>query len=215
MNIRWPKIAVCTGWLCFFVVAGCNTAPAGEVKPGDRDYPEPNPSPTQFITIKGRISPTLDLKFGAHWRVTSGGSKDRPCGWVNDWLNGHSSFFSIFEELVVGREGDRYEIKVPIDGFLPGHCGWRLEGIWARFAVPGAPWGAQLVSAMSGALVLQGAHELKCSILTKEQSGRDNRLTCYADASWPRGAVPALEYPGQTLEINFEPRPKKSLAPAQ
>jgi hypothetical protein len=94
------------------------------VTPGDRDYPKRNPEPKRFLSLHGTIDSSLGIKFGIGW---SAGNPD--CRYALSVMEGAYAQFSAGENLDYKVENSAFSLLVPIDGVLPGRCGWKFSGM--------------------------------------------------------------------------------------
>jgi hypothetical protein len=140
-DLRRPLLLV----LLFLGLGSCQSEDR-PVRPGDAEYPEPNPNPTHVVRVSGTIAPTLDVKFSAHYESDS---LDKGC-WQNAplWKGGGEKYMG--EWLELKRGADRYSTSFVVDKFLPGRCDWRLIGISAVVARKDDPNDA------SGDVVIEG-----------------------------------------------------------
>lgn len=105
---------------------GCSS----NVKPGDSDYPTPNPHPKHFFLFHGTTDPSLDVKFRIFWRAAN-----RDCHYVGGLIGVYNDY-TVEQPLEVHREGSDFSAKIVTDGVLPGRCGWEFGGIYYIFETP-------------------------------------------------------------------------------
>ncbi|MHB8565398.1 MAG: hypothetical protein ACYDDA_16035 [Acidiferrobacteraceae bacterium] len=94
------------------------------VKPGDRDYPVPNPHPTHTFRIYGTMDPHLNIKFAINWRAA-----DQQCTYWVSVIEGADAPFHVTQLVPTVRHGNHFDVTIPTDGVLPGRCKWRFSGI--------------------------------------------------------------------------------------
>ena len=88
-----------------------------------------NPHPQYFMTVKGHIDPALLNKLKVTWSL--GYSTTNPkCEVTVNRFAGVSAERDLTENYQVkpGPDGS-YHLKLPLDKYLPGHCGWELGAI--------------------------------------------------------------------------------------
>jgi hypothetical protein len=111
--------------LCLFLgLCAITRCYAGNVAPGDENYPRSNPSPSKFLTLHGTIDPALDLSFRVDWRAS-----DPHCQFAASWIEGAFVPYSAWSALTFSHLGGIFSVRIPIDGVLPGRCQWRFAGV--------------------------------------------------------------------------------------
>jgi hypothetical protein len=178
--------------LLIFGVCTVSACEGRNVQPGDRDYPAVNPTPTQFLHVHGSMDAALDLNFHVNWRAQSA-----DCRYASSWIEGVFSPYTAWTPLALDRKGDSFSIQVPIDGVLPGRCGWRFDGV--SF---GGPIGFRttLIATNSRPLLPgqspNGIARLRCKWMTEPGNVEGERgLRC----SWPRNEDPSASVLGGVL----------------
>jgi hypothetical protein len=96
----------------------------GNDQPGDTDYPQENPSPTKFLSIRGTINTSLDIDFRISWYAKNLKYQD-----AISRIAGAYSPYGAWSALVTARQGAQFSARVPIDGVLPDRCQWRFGGV--------------------------------------------------------------------------------------
>lgn len=131
--------------ICLSACAQHIAVPSRQLASGDPDYPRANPSPVQVVNFTAIVPPTLSSEFHLHYFVDltqEGGPADFKsppgCHWTQQ------SPFDVDLQLKLKRSGNTYTGQFSPDHFLPGACGWHLEGITnpdynAEFS-QGSPW---------------------------------------------------------------------------
>jgi hypothetical protein len=104
-----------------FWIAACN---GGNVKPGQADYPVPNPAPKSFLFLHGTIDTPLDIDFRIQWHAEA-----PRCRYATSRIEGAYTWYTAWSPLTVARQGTSFSARVPIDGMLPGGCQWRFGGV--------------------------------------------------------------------------------------
>jgi hypothetical protein len=102
----------------------------GDYKPGGKEYPRPNPSPTKRFIIHGTIDSALQIEFDAIYRVTN-----KACmhSTLSSYIEGAGTLApSASVPLAMQRESTQFQVNVSIDGVFPGRCGWVFQGVIGR-----------------------------------------------------------------------------------
>lgn len=115
---RSALLLCCVNLLCAAACYGAN------VQPGDRDYPQKNPTPTQFLFLHGTIDSSLDINFRIEWV-----SDIQRCRYATSIIQGAYTWYSASFPIDVARENTKFSARIPIDGVLPGRCQWRFSGV--------------------------------------------------------------------------------------
>jgi hypothetical protein len=103
------------------LVEGCSK----NVAPGDADYPQVNPAPQHFVLMHGTIDPSLDVRFALAW-----GAQSEECRYAISRFAGVYGRYSAGGPLVIKPDAaGAFSVRIPIDGVLPGRCGWQFVGI--------------------------------------------------------------------------------------
>jgi hypothetical protein len=102
-----------------------------DIKPGDADYPVPNPHPTHVLQISGALPETLHIRFVVRYNAVADAdgalTSGKYCGYK--WgLQLHPEF-SVTDSLDIVRAENRFHASVIVDKYLPGRCAWHLEAI--------------------------------------------------------------------------------------
>jgi hypothetical protein len=191
------RAAARAGSILGLLVVGC--CHAGNVKPGDRDYPQENPQPTKFLLLHGKIDATLDLNFRINWRATN-----PRCAYVVSWIAGAFPPYSAWNPLIVDRRDNSFSVQVPIDGVLPGRCEWRFDGV--SF---GGPSGFRTTLVAANSLPLRpgqspnGVALLRCGWKTEPGNVEGERgIRCW----WPKEENPDASVSGGILWWHPEAR---------
>lgn len=111
----------CAGLLWLSLVCVCS---AGNVRPGDGDYPRPNPQPEKFLLLHGSIDEALDINFRVEWYANN-----PKCRYATSFLEGAYAGYTAWTPLAVARQGATFSGHVPVDGVVPGRCDWRFGGV--------------------------------------------------------------------------------------
>lgn len=116
--------------MCLSACAQHTAVPSRQLAPGDPDYPVVNPSPIQVVKFTAIVPPTLSSDFHLHYFVDlrqEGGPADLKSPLGCHWTQ--RSPFAVDLPLKLKRIGNTYTGQFSPDHFLPGACGWHLEGI--------------------------------------------------------------------------------------
>lgn len=106
-----------------FILSG-----AQMVNPGDRNYPQVNRQPQRVLELRATIPSTLDIRFSVLYTATNSA-----CTFLASSLSDHQpQVASVPVEL--HRDGKRATGQVPLDGVLPGRCGWEFRALVYRIA---------------------------------------------------------------------------------
>ncbi len=113
------------------LVACSGSSPSAEVKPGDRDYPTPNPHPTEIVQVTALTPPTLKVAFEYGYSASpragglmgTGTECQRTIG-----LAVTAPFYVNIPVRMVA-QGSLYSGNVEVDKFEPGRCEWTFSGI--------------------------------------------------------------------------------------
>jgi len=107
-------------WLsCALALCGCD----------GKDTPKINPHPTYFVTISGHIDPHLKAPvYLGFWASYAGYSQH--CEKTANILAGTKKLpgKTKFFPAKTNAEGN-YEVKIPVDLYLPGYCDWKIANI--------------------------------------------------------------------------------------
>jgi hypothetical protein len=102
----------------------------GDYKPGGKEFPRPNPSPTNRFIIRGTIDSALQIEFDAIYGVTN---KRCMHSTLSSYIEGAGTAApSAVIPLAMQREGTQFQIDASIDAVLPGRCRWVFQGIIGR-----------------------------------------------------------------------------------
>jgi len=102
----------------------------GDFKPGGKEFPRPNPTPTKLFIIHGTIDSALQIEFDAIYGVTNKSCMYSPLSSYIEGAGTQAPSASI--PLAMQRQDAQFQIRVPIDGVLSGRCRWEFQGIIAR-----------------------------------------------------------------------------------
>lgn len=88
------------------------------------EEPQLNPNPKYFLTITGNIAPELKDEVSLSFFQTYGGYSEACIKTVN-WLEGVKGSPSKEDtySAILDSTG-YYSLKIPLDKYLPGKCGW-------------------------------------------------------------------------------------------
>lgn len=94
-----------------------------------REHPQENPHPQYYLTLKGHIAKPLQSKVRLRFIQSYVGMNPK-CAVASNPLSGIKenparSFTHVAELDTNGN----YEIKVPLDKYLPGYCHWQSWGM--------------------------------------------------------------------------------------
>lgn len=108
----------------FFALCSISVCSGANVKPGDQDYPQQNPTPKNFLLLHGTIDAALDIDFRVQWHT------EKPnCRYATSRLEGAYTWYTAWTPLAISRQGATFSAHIPIDGVLPGRCDWRFGGV--------------------------------------------------------------------------------------
>lgn len=101
----------------------------GNVRPGDPDYPVPNPKSQASARIQLSLPPELEVSLAALW---SADYKNSACRYYENGLlrfEGAPFPFRLVQTLPVLRDGEQLSVPVVLDQYAPGRCDWKLTSI--------------------------------------------------------------------------------------
>ena len=121
------QVSVCVA-LCLLAVclSGC-----GWLMP--KHKPKLNSHPKYFVTITGNIEPHMPYPMTIMFKATYAAYHPK-CGvWISRFegvkgLAGHSVYYPAQPNT----QGN-YQVKIPIDGYLPGKCDWKMAWVMDAF----------------------------------------------------------------------------------
>lgn len=135
------KSIIGTAMFCVLALSGCEPKMPSGVKEGDPDYPQLNPNPKQVVRVFGKVPSDFNLSFGLLYEATA---PDKHC-WQSFGYPKRAG-----EQVKFKRNGDRFELAVTVDKYLPGECRWRFNGLDANLAQKDRPEDRQNVSLING-----------------------------------------------------------------
>jgi len=138
------RLVACSYFIALSMISA-NGFAASHYKPGDKNYPKINPSPTHYIEMSARIDPTLPVEFDTVFSAFSESCMHQPAGSALEGAGGFA--YEISFPISMKQVGDHSEGKVATDAVLPGSCDWRFTAIIAR---------AHNEDVFHGKLVIQG-----------------------------------------------------------
>jgi hypothetical protein len=91
--------------------------------------PKPNPHPKYFVTISGNIEPHMPYPQTLMFRATYGAYNPSCKVWIShlegvQGIAGHTVYYPAQPNA----KGD-YKVKIPIDAYKPGKCGWKIAWV--------------------------------------------------------------------------------------
>lgn len=120
-------IAVTIALLATGCQAGERARPAAETSSRDA---LPNPRPKQVVKLHGRVPPSLRVEFLV--RYTMEDVKAEGCR-PRDVTGGFLPFLGDFTRVETLQprylDGNRYEVELVVDKYLPGPCGWAFDEV--------------------------------------------------------------------------------------
>lgn len=119
----------------FFLLSACDPYPipphSRALKPGDADYPQLNPSPSQPVQLT-LIAPDglpvgFVIQYSVSWHQEGDQTPSAPagCRWT------YESQFSVEMPLGLKKSGNVYRGSFFQDYFQPGVCGWHIHSLVA------------------------------------------------------------------------------------
>jgi len=98
-----------------------------------RYHPAKNPQPKYFLTVKGHVDPKLKNDLKLEWG-TSYATTNPKCNKTYNWLEGVSGerIENLNYAVTFSSNGD-YQLRIPIDGLIPGYCGWEVGDVYFSF----------------------------------------------------------------------------------
>ena len=119
-----------------FLVAGCIHSGSRELAPNNWQSPQKNPAATHYVTIDVTVSPTHQLNMSAVYegKIAAGCWKG-PLSLAGD---GGSPVTHTVPIPLAG-SGEHFHGQFIVDQYLPGKCGWHLQGILASVSKDGLP----------------------------------------------------------------------------
>ena len=98
----------------------------------DSNQPKLNPQPKYFVTISGNIEPHMQYPMTVIYKATYAAYNPN-CSTMINRLEGVQGMpgYSDYYPAKPNSHGD-YKVKIPIDKFLPGKCGWEIA--WTEFS---------------------------------------------------------------------------------
>ena len=135
------------GLLAIFLISACeyhSGLPATRsLQPGDPDYPQVNPSPTQVVQFTATVPEGISAEFRLVYGVAipqdgSNLSMTPGCGWKQD------AQFYVHLPLQLSKSGNVYRGSFAPDYFKSGPCGWHLADVISPMLttwIPTDTWG--------------------------------------------------------------------------
>ena len=111
---------------------GCRHLGSPEQQYGSGNYPAANPAASRTITIRGEISPTLELSLSARYvgKVSADCWTSAP--YSAGGFEGSARPLQVTIPLPLARSGEQYTSSFVVDRFLPGRCGWHFALVLAE-----------------------------------------------------------------------------------
>ncbi|WP_158753376.1 hypothetical protein [Dyella sp. S184] len=88
-------------------------------EPGNSDYPVLDSFAAHYLVLSGMIAPAINISMSVRWVA-----KTSACAANINWVEGVDAPFYADMPINLVRSGKRYTARVPLDGVVPGRCGW-------------------------------------------------------------------------------------------
>lgn len=137
-------LAWTVGWACSRL--GLGTRFSQEIRPAERAYPVTNPTPSRWLEIHGALPATVPVDDVEETFMTTAAPRQVQADTCRRRAGpGFTVPIMKHETVPVRSENGRYQIRLPVDRYLPGKCDWQLRFVDFRLFV--AKWGARRANA--------------------------------------------------------------------
>jgi hypothetical protein len=92
--------------------------------------PRPNPHPQYFMTVTGKVDPSLVGKIHLRWQVQYYTTKPSCETAGSAWIEGAyaARIKNLIYPINISPSG-QIKTKIPLDALLPGYCGWAPSSV--------------------------------------------------------------------------------------